>query len=81
MDWIQPLVVQRIVADTRPKPLEGGFGFGIARRDEARYLMPSSCRREMSTLQKLTRKLALLFIIMMFMAEEYSSAPKRKEEG
>jgi hypothetical protein len=35
----------------------------------------------MSTLQKLTRKLALLFIIMMFMAEEYSSAPKRKEEG
>ena len=40
MDWIQPFIVQRIVADTRPKPLEGGFGFGIARRDEARYLMP-----------------------------------------
>ena len=33
----------------------------------------------MSMLQKLTKKLARLFIIMMFMAGEYTSEAERKE--
>ena len=42
--------------------------------------MPFFPQAEMSTLQKLTRKLALLFIIMMFMAGSIAVA-EEKEEG